>query len=286
MLVSSINRRRFVTLMAGAPALLTATQKPYPGMTLNRNNPLAQDLASAFLFNNSLVDVCGSSYVGYSAVPIQAAGPDGYAVQPISAGDPGYLNPRGIFYSVPSDKKPSIYSAPITIMARVMTSDLGGSLNEQRIINYGNLNNKVMGFGFAANGFSSNGQCLFFSPLGDHVGSCQSTVFTDFAANVWTTVGVSQSAASARKFFKDGVFESNSFNTSIGASSIDPSATVYVGGGNWNGGDGGCWWVGLISYVMVWLRALTNDEMTSVMNNPFQMFGGGPGLLKVNASVG
>lgn len=272
--------------------------KPPLGMVPNPAHPLSNGLVSALLFNNSYTDYMGATPgSGLTGNPCASVGPDGSAIlsQIISTGEGSPPSPCAVYFP-PSSHVPPNNGCPITVMAGCMSLDpfdtatgaTGENDNEQRLISYGDSNGNVLGFGITTLNAATPGEpSLFWTALGDHVDSVFSNELTGFAASQWMIIGCSQSAANARTFFKDGVFETNTQQAWTTAA-IDYTAGLQVGDGNWNGGDGGCYWNGYISWIIVWLRALSQAEMLEVYNTPFVMFGSysPPGVLQVDEAIG
>lgn len=278
----------------------TGAVKPPLGTPVNQRHPLAQGLVSAFLFNNSYADYCGSPYSG-PAQSFVTLGPDGNAV--VAPGDDGYgdgngglPNPSAIYYASPM---PATVGTPLTIMARgflATTATNCEGCNEFTLVSFG-ADNSVsgdrsgygyIGFGITTQYYGTGVSGLFLSQEGDHVTGPVTSEIQNFPLGQWTTMGVSLDGArsnSIATFFKDGVFESQ---PGYGSSPllIDPTYGVSVGSGIWNHGDGGVTWTpGYFSWVLIWLRALSQAEMLSVYANPFQMIGGGPGALRTSVRI-
>lgn len=227
----------------------TFTQKPPIGTGIDWSHPLSNGLVGCWLFNEgggtTPIDLCGQTVAGLQGTP--------------SLNVSGYLGNASSAFKI---NRKSGYiltrSSPATIFAIITQT----TRTRSGLVCIGTVTDSAYNISLDINTDGTLRQ----DTEGISFGPCGSTLVVP--TNVKSTVALSQTSATSRLFFVDGVFQSNS--GSIG--SQPSSGGLAIGGtylnNTWGSNSG---FIGTIHTVYIFNRALNADEIKALSDNPYQI---------------
>lgn len=255
-----------------APRPNSTVIKPHKGATLNREHPMAKSLVACWLFNegtgDKVYDYSGNGHIGTINQGSAATAPT-WGTKVGDSGiilDGGGISDGNYIAISPSNLLTQSYSNGLTIYVKCAAKSEGISFSA--FITQRNFDN-TFGLGI------DNGDRLLWRINSSGNYNVLPTGLTTVTDQVYTYVGVFK-PSDEMKLFRDETLMGNN-NTSI-PSSLDvlSSDDVWIGtraaGGTPTDPTDQYNAEGLYSTIMIWEKALTDEEVIEITRNPYEMF--------------
>jgi len=240
-------------------------QKPPVGSVINWGHPMSYGLKSAWLFNeqggHKYIDIAGNvGVVSVSGTIVGNTGRYGSCIDCGSGGGNGFLT------TMAAGSIPANQGSAWTLLAIVFTTNAVNGPSGT-VINFGEITdnnyNFLMGMDITTNNVASH------ASGGSGFGAESGVVL---AANVWNRIGYSQTNHISRVFLSNNTLSANTTDVGTNALSTTGALQCSIGRMYVNQSPKGAAedLNGRLACVFSWNRALTQTELLSWSNNPWQ----------------
>ena len=236
--------------------------KPLLGAPLLTHHPLAYGLVGCWLFNEGAgliaADSSGQgnhgtlSHTHLTNMPTWVAGPNGGALA-------FSLNPYGGYVKIPDSQSLSVLS-DFTLLARILPTNWLSNYGIVEKVDVSNIN------GYAMRMQNTTGKILGL--VYDGVGSAGVLGLAALSTTIYSSVGVSfRDSTDKMQLWRNGA--PDGAEGACTKAPTDGSNFLCIGT---RGNDQYDSFVGLISDVMIWNRALSAEEISYLYHHPYAMF--------------